>query len=387
MKLNSFKIVKSNIIYYKFRTVVLILIIILLTFSFIVSDTLKGSFNNSIDKVDNMLGADIIIAPLGVDKELQDSLFVGKPSSFVFNAKKLDGITEIENIESVSSQLLLSTFNADCCDTEIQMISIDYSNDSSIKAWLENKLSNLNDDEIIVGADVAYKVNQGAKFFNKTYKVVGKLKKTEMGYDNSVFVNKKTGEELAQTSNNYNEDVSMTLIKVKDKKSIENTCEQIMDIINDNSISVYRANYLYTEINNEIMHMSFVINFFMVIIAGLFVCAFISIVLLTTNERKRELATYLLIGYSEIQRMKILVFELVIIVLIGTLIGFVLSILFLSFFENYLTFCFLISFNFSIIEMVRIYIMILVLTIAVSVGTIFYMIHKLREVDYNYLKK
>lgn len=387
MKISNFSVIKSNVLYYKFRTIVLIVVMLLLSFSIVFADSLKNSFRVSIDKVDNMLGADIIIAPSGVNSELQESLFVGKPSSFVFESKYLNGVSEIDSIDTISTELLLATFNADCCDTEVQMVSIEFNTDHAISVWLENEIKVLNENEIIVGSDIAYEIGQGAKFFDTNFKVVGKLKKTGMGYDNSVFVNTTTGKKLARVSESTTNDViSMALIKVKEKQDIDTTCELISDIITDKSISVYKTNYLYTQINNEILHMSFLIDLFIIIIVCLFCCAFVSIVLLTTNERKKEFSTYLLIGYSELQRILIFASEFVILVVIGTLNGFFLSILFVFLFKNYMTLHFSVPIEISILAMSITYIKVLFFTLIVCGVSVFLMYLKLRKNDYNYIK-
>jgi putative ABC transport system permease protein len=134
------------------------------------------------------MGADILVVPEEYAAAGQTIILNGQPSSFFFEGTNLEKISQIPGVAKASPQIYIATLFASCCAAPVQMIAIDPENDFTISAWLnENRGVKLGKDDIIIGSAVIQNIGNDLMFYGHTFHVVGILKQTGMGVDNSVF--------------------------------------------------------------------------------------------------------------------------------------------------------------------------------------------------------
>jgi putative ABC transport system permease protein len=147
------------------------------------------------------MGADILVVPAGYAAAGQTIILSGQPSSFFFAEDNLQKIARVDGVEQASPQIYIATLYASCCAAPVQMIAIDPETDFTISAWLrENPDVRLGKDDIIIGSAVLQNVGNDLMFYGHTFHVVGILKQTGLGVDNSVFTRFEDAQVMAGES-------------------------------------------------------------------------------------------------------------------------------------------------------------------------------------------
>jgi putative ABC transport system permease protein len=147
-------------------------------------DGAQASLNTGMSR----MGADILVVPEEYAAAGQTIILNGQPSSFFFDGAILETISRVPGVAKASPQIYIATLFASCCAAPVQMIAIDPENDFTISAWLrENQDIKLGKDNIIIGSAVIQNVGNDLMFYGHTFHVIGILKQTGMGVDNSVF--------------------------------------------------------------------------------------------------------------------------------------------------------------------------------------------------------
>ncbi len=147
-------------------------------------DGAQASLNTGMSR----MGADILVVPQEYAAEGQTIILNGQPSSFFFDSANLEKISRVPGVAEASPQIYIATLFASCCAAPVQMIAIDPETDFTISSWLrENDGVKLGKDDIIIGSAVIQNVGNDLMFYGHTFHVVGVLKQTGMGIDNSVF--------------------------------------------------------------------------------------------------------------------------------------------------------------------------------------------------------
>ena len=201
-KLTVIELAKQNLKRKPFRTVSLIVLTAVLAFSLFCGSFLVKSLNGGMQSLANRLGADIIVVPQGYDSKIESALLRGEPNSFYFKLEVVDRLKKIEGIERASPQLFVATLSAGCCSFPLQVIGIDFDSDFTIKPWLQQQVKlPLAQNQIVVGSNIVGNTHSEVKFFNQPFVIAGRLAKTGMGFDNSVFM---TIENARNTSGLWN---------------------------------------------------------------------------------------------------------------------------------------------------------------------------------------
>lgn len=383
-------IVISNLKYYKFRTFVVATIITIITVIYILSKVCVSSFESGVENVTEKMGADIIIAPNNCTKEMKKALFTGEPSTITFNKELIKDIHKVSGVKKVSSQLLLATLNSSCCSEELQLIAFNAQDDFVVKTWDSNFKGNIDNYEMIIGSNVNYEVGATVTFYGNQFKVVGKLKETGMGYDRSVFINETTGKNLMTGIKQKQDanDISMVLIDVEGGTDVEKLCKEINKKIEGNGLTAYKSNEMYSDVVNGIENISKFINAFEYIVIFISILSIFTMFTLTIDERRREFATYEIIGVTDLMKGIIILLEAIITCILGALVGIALSILFIKFFSPYMEMKFQMPFCIPTIKEFGIY-SIKGLIMAVLFGSISscYSVFIVSQSNYNKLKE
>lgn len=334
--MNIAKLPLKNIISYKKRTIGLILILVILTMSLFGGSIFIKSLNNGLDSLNERLGADIIVLPKDAESEvdLQNLLLQGTPGYFYMDKSILNDLESIEGVDRISAQYFLVSANADCCSVKVQIIGFDEETDFTIKPWLHESYQGvLKDNEIIVGSMLSTKVGHTLKLYGKEFLVVGKLEKTGTGLDTVVYTTGDTVKTLIEAAEDKgisilskqspDDVISSVYIDVKDGYDIDTIVSDIN--LNNSEVKAVRARTMMTSTSDRLGIISSAISFFIKIIWVFAAIILIAAFYIITGERKKEFAALRVIGVSRKKLGVLVMSEAIIIGIIGSVFGIIIT--------------------------------------------------------------
>lgn len=341
MNLNSRQIALLNIKNKSGRSTSLIILTAVLCLVLFVSSFLIYSLKNGMNSLSNRMGADIIVVPEGYDSKIVGAILRGEPNTFFMDKSVTDRLRKIEGVEQATPQLFLATLSAGCCSFPIQVIGFEEGSDFVVTPWLQNQVKlPLKDGEVVVGNNVVGDINHNVKFFNQQFKITGRLNKTGMGFDNTVFLNFKEARRLAgeyekilQIEDKYDDNmISSVMIKVAKGVNPKDVQNDIRKEFLKEGVYPLLSQSMMNEVSSSATDM---INYVYILIALVWILVFIVLTLvysITIKERKREFATLRILGATKGTLKKIIMHEILTLnfagAFSGAALGFVISLLF-----------------------------------------------------------
>ena len=205
-RLTSLSIAVQNLRRRPMRTFCMASFVALL--SFVVSGGSLFSYGllNGARSMSARLGADALFVPLGYEKNAEGALLRGEPSTFYFSGELSERLMRADGVVRASPQLFIASFDSSHCAFPAQLIGYDPRTDFTIGPWLAEKMpEGLPDGEVVVGSLVNRKRGDDITFFGRTYRVAGRLDKTGMGFDTSIFLNMDTARAALRDYSKYAE--------------------------------------------------------------------------------------------------------------------------------------------------------------------------------------
>ncbi|UTC49986.1 ABC transporter permease [Treponema sp. OMZ 855] len=342
-KLTVIELAKQNLKRKPFRTVSLIVLTAVLAFSLFAGSFLVKSLNGGMQSLSNRLGADIIVVPQGYDSKIESALLRGEPNSFYFKSEVVDRLKKIEGVDLASPQLFIATLSAGCCSFPLQVIGIDFDSDFNIKPWLERQIRlPLTDNQIVVGSNIVGDTHSEVKFFNQPFVITGRLAKTGMGFDNSVFMTIENAKRLAKEYERimehpvaHDEDlISSVMVRIKPNADVKTVAQRILTEFEGEQIYPLISKLMMTNISASIVNLNVYIY---VLLALLWLLSFIVLAVSFSSifhERKEEFGMLRIIGGTKKKLAQLASAEAFIISASGAGIGTVLSCLIVLLFNQ-----------------------------------------------------
>ena len=331
----------------KFRTGFMMFFVVLMSATVFFSTILMNNLKQGIENTTKRMGADIIVVPKEGTEQIRDSLFSGTPCSVFFNETLENEVSQIEGVEAISAQLYIATLGASCCDIPVQLIAFDPETDFVVQPWLaEQNKEGLKKGQVLIGSRVEANIGESVKFYETYFEVAGKLERTGMGYDGSVFMTFETLYELK------NSEVAKESLPVAE---MENMVSMLMVDINDEidkgdmallrieigkvgpeggKLYACTADDLMSGIASQVKKLSgygSILTYISFISTAL---ALISIFIITINERKYEFGILYTLGAKKAQITNIILSEALLISGIGGALGVIIAYYLLSTFKN-----------------------------------------------------
>ena len=338
-RLTSYIIARKNISRSPVRNFCLIFAILIFSAFLFAGTVLIMSLSNGAQSLADRLGADIMIVPAGYDPHVDNILLTGKPSAFYLPENALGLVKDLDShenlgIEKISPQVFMATLRASCCAYPVQLMGIDYESDFIIKPWLDNTLHReLRDGEIILGFHSSGNPGDEIIFFDKALKIAGKLERTGMGFDSSVFMNRNTIIELAKAADRIksqklaanNNLISVIMLKLKAGYDVPNTARIINHDLNSQGMYALFSKRFVSNISSSLVNISGVIKIFLVI-SWLMALIIIALLFsLTVSERKHEFGILRSIGAARKKLTFMILNEALLISTYGALTGIIIS--------------------------------------------------------------
>ena len=276
------------------------------------------------------MGADVLIVPYSGEAEEQSVLLQGHLSHRTLPREILEFTRKLPGVKIASPQFYFTTLSASCCDKKVNIIGFDSKTDFTIKPWIRNTYKNeFKPGYVIAGSDIDVERGGIIKFFDKEFTVVGTLEPLGNKLDQAIFADIETIELLreAAASKGYNfiseGEPSAILVNLEKGADFEKLSQTIHEQFDDLHI-IPRKNMFDSVIataDSFKIVVWIVSGFFLfVVIVAVYIAFSVS-----TNERKREFATLLIIGATRKKLTNIVLGESLLAsgsgALAGTLLG------------------------------------------------------------------
>ena len=279
-----------------------------LAFTLFTGSFLVKSLKEGLASLSNRLGADIIVVPQGYDSKIEGALLRGEPNNFYFERSALDVVRNIDGVEKASPQLFVATLSAGCCSFPLQVIGLDFESDFCILPWLKQHVKfPLKDNQIIVGANIVGNYNSELKFFNQPFAIAGRLSKTGMGFDNSVFMSVQNARRLIKeyerimkhpASDNENL-ISCIMVRVKPGSDIMQTAQKIRSAFKGQQLYPLAAKNMMSNVASAIGSLSFYVYVLTLVLWILTFLVLFTVFSSIINERKKEFAMMRILGATK----------------------------------------------------------------------------------------
>ena len=347
MRLNSKEIAFKNIQNKSVRSASLIILTAILTLVLFLSSFLILSLRNGMHSLANRMGADIIVVPEGYDSKIRGAILRGEPNTFFLDKSVVEKIRKIEGVEIATPQLFIATLSAGCCSFPIQVIGFDSDTDFVVKPWLATQAKlPLEKGEVLVGHNIVGDMHEHVKFFNQEFIIRGRLAKTGMGFDNTVFVNFEEARRLAKEyekilkleDKDHENMISCVMIKVDNSVDPVEIQNNIRNEFAGQGVYPLLPQSMMNEVSTSTQDM---IKYVYILIALVWLLVFLVLTLvysITIKERKREFATLRILGASKKHLRRIILSEIFTINIsgaaCGSVLGLIISILFGTWFSQ-----------------------------------------------------
>ena len=347
MRLNSKEIAFKNIQNKSVRSASLIILTAILTLVLFLSSFLILSLRNGMHSLANRMGADIIVVPEGYDSKIRGAILRGEPNTFFLDKSVVEKIRKIDGVEIATPQLFIATLSAGCCSFPIQVIGFDSDTDFVVKPWLATQAKlPLEKGEVLVGHNIVGDMHEHVKFFNQEFIIRGRLAKTGMGFDNTVFVNFEEARRLVKEyekvlkleDKDHENMISCVMIKVDNSVDPVEIQNKIRNEFAGQGVYPLLSQSMMNEVSTSTKDM---IKYVYILIALVWLLVFLVLTLvysITIKERKREFATLRILGASKKHLRRIILSEIFTINIsgaaCGSVLGLIISILFGTWFSQ-----------------------------------------------------
>lgn len=291
---------------------------------------LRGA-EQSLRRVDNRLGADILVVPEGEQSTVETALLMGNTAQVWMPDRVVDQVADVPGVAQASPQLYLSTLtNASCCSVEdMFMIAYDPRTDFTVKPWLEENLGHeLKLGEAVGGTYVFVPDGeQNIKLYGYFITLAGNMERTGTGLDQSMFLTFETAKDIARISTTMAEQplvipenqISSVLVKVEpgaDPKAVAlEIMHQVPGAAPITSLDMFQS---YRSQMNGILKSVLIL---ITVILGLSLLLIGLISSMAANERKRELGVLRAMGATRGFVFRSLLVEAAILALAGGVAG------------------------------------------------------------------
>ena len=341
----SFRFGIRNIRKRPYQSFCLMLAAVIGSYALFVGLALKASLNNGIGRMQERMGADLMIVPESSEIEARNILLTGEPEFFYMDVAVATAAAEIEGVECATSQFYFTSLSSDCCSTRVQLIAFDPDTDFVINPWIDERVtSDVSNGSVIIGSEVTPLSNGKVKFYGNEYSVAGKLGETATGLDHSVFMTRDTMHEILNDARdkgyqflNPEDDsswVSTVLIRVNGDADITEVEKEIYK--NAEGIKFIETDKLISDVTVKLGSVENIIN---VTLTVLLVFSFLTMILFFSvifHERKKEFAVLRILGTSSRRICFFSLTEGITIGAAGGIIGLVLGILTVFPFNHYI---------------------------------------------------
>ncbi len=213
-----------------FRSLALILAVTIASGALFASVLMMDSVGRGAEISTSMLGADVMVVPVGYEAQARASLLAGEPSKFYMPGSVEGEIRKVPGVARTSVQVFGETAAFPCCGFQKSfLIGFDPATDFTVLKWVGESLDRpFGRDDAILGYSLAALPGFKTYVHGHELTVWGKLRQSGINYfDRSLFVPIETLYDIAEESRRKGEAASLeiergqiSVVLVKAKKGV-----------------------------------------------------------------------------------------------------------------------------------------------------------------------
>lgn len=314
-----------------FRTAMLVVVVAILSFGTFAGSLLLANLHSGLDSVRERLGADLMVVPAESLHQAEAVISAGEPSTFYFSHDVFSTVQKMPGVKRATQQFYISSLEASCCDSKLQIVGFDPKTDFIIEPWIKTQYSgDLPDGQIIVGSNVMAFEGETLKLFDRDWPVAAKLASTGTDKDNSVFVNPNTAKLITSYAAQKGEKeaieapegaASTVFLDAQDGYSLDEVARQITDHKDLQDVAVISGVSLTSKLKSSL---SSIANYVVIFLGFFWVIGLIvqiAVFASSANSRKAEFATLRILGATRRNLVSMVTEESSLIGLLGGVIG------------------------------------------------------------------
>ncbi len=332
--LNPSFIARANFMRRPVRSLMLMLIVGLFAMVLCGGTFLVHSLQKGMKSLSDRLGSDLVVVPAGYDAKVSGALLRGTPNNFYLPAGVTEELRTIKGVKRASPQVFIATLSASCCSFPLQLIGFESKTDFVVAPWVKQQFSlPLKMGEVVVGANVVGKPGADIKFFDKLYHIRGKLEKTGMGFDNSVFMSLEQARAIALDTRRkgahpavqHGNPVSVVMVDCDSSIPVRTMIDRINAHFKGRQVYALTTQNIMREVSTAFTSLS-VYLYSIVVLLWLVVFLVLGLVFsIMFNERKREFAMYRMLGAEQKFLFSIMIRESLFASVLGGVAGSILG--------------------------------------------------------------
>jgi putative ABC transport system permease protein len=305
---------------------------IVLTAGFLVSGA-QMSVQAGMDR----LGADMIVIPYDPYAKNSGMFLTGQASYQYLNGSVIEDVVATPGVLRASPQVFVYMLpNPTWCRYSVQLMGYDPVSDFSVKPMLLAPLSRaLAAGEVVVGHYVQGEMGAAISIAGQDFTIVGRLEKTGLAADISVYVSIQEAHRLAgilaATSSDvvvHPGEISAILVKADKSMGIDPVLYWISSL--NPGVLVYPMSALGRQVTDQLSAttQALYLTMGMVVLVSMPLVALISV--MASNERRTEIGTLRALGASRSFIFRLIFLEAVLLAMIGCVFGITISALLLA---------------------------------------------------------
>ncbi|MDR2163796.1 MAG: FtsX-like permease family protein [Clostridiales Family XIII bacterium] len=345
-RLTPFGISFRSIVYRRNRSLLLIALVAFTSLTVTGGSLIAFSIMNGVDVAEKRLGADVMIVPFGTEADMEGVLLRGAPGTFYLPEGIEDAARGQEGIERVSPQLYIATFNSSHCAMPVQVIGFDPQSDFVVGPWIEQTIpGGASKGEVIVGSDINRAPGDSFLMFGRDYEVTGKLDKTGMGFDRSVFLDSSTVEQVIEDYGSYEDavqlpdgadTVSVLMADVSKGQDITKFAEDMRDRFRSEGVGILLPKDMLQSMSANLSLIFTVIAILLIVIWAMSLIVLATVFTFAVNERRGEFGILRALGATRKKLARVILAESFVIGIVGAAAGSALSLLIVLSFGDFI---------------------------------------------------
>jgi len=334
--MSLFELAWKSISGYAFRSSVVALCAFLVAaFALFTTLVMRGA-ENSLRLAIDRLGADIVVVPEGAEAKVESALLMGIPARLWMPQEKMEKISTIDGVDTVSPQLYLATLTgASCCSvSDMFMIAYDPQTDFTVQPWLQRTIGGgLRLGEVVGGSYIsATEGKQNIRVYGYLVTLKSNLEPTGTGLDQSMFLTFDTAYDIARKSGSQAESplvippgsISAAMVKVQPGSDPREVAVRIMQSVP--GVTPIESTNLFQSYRKQMTSLLKSILVILGLTWGLCVVLIGLVFSMAANERRKELGVIRAMGAGRRYVFQSLLAEASILAFFGGLSGIILAV-------------------------------------------------------------
>jgi putative ABC transport system permease protein len=301
-----------------------------LTATFVVRGA-EASLRSNLER----MGADLLVLPWGtITEKIEGVRLMSAAIDGWIPAATMDKLMALEEIEAVSPQLYLGTFEDSPYSPypDMYLVAYDPASDFTLMPWLESRRAQLSLGEAVAGAQVALPGGgNGITLHGVPLEVVDRLVKTDTTIDRTLFVSFETAEAMELWSVAHENSslklvpgaVSAIMVKVRLESDPHQAAIRVLEEVK--GVTPLENPRMFQA---ERRQMAGILRMLLGVLGGIWILALVFMGLMFTiaaNERRYEIGVLRALGFPGRIILKTLLIEGAILALSGGFTGIVLA--------------------------------------------------------------